>query len=142
VTPLTAYRGFSLKSFPRPKGPEPGGIRRRLIEARWRGDTLVARWNDLHPGRLVPADAPLVQVRRRQGEEWVPVAWDDDHELEVRALGGLGREGFEWEARWRPCRRPPGAAYRVVLLGREGMPEVLGDALADGAPPRCAEDAG
>ena len=140
VARLTAFRGPGLESFPAPRGPGASAIARRFREYRWRGDTLVVRWNDLYPGRLIPADAPVLAIQRQEGGGWLPVTWDDDQEVEVRALRGLGRRGFAWEARWRPCRRPSGATYRVLLLERPGLPALAGDALAAGAEPRCAND--
>lgn len=140
VTPLTAFRGRGLESFPAARGPEAPSITRRFLEHRWRADTLVARWIDLAPGRLVPADAPVLAVERREGDAWVLVTWDDDHELEVRAVRSLRGRGHEWEARWRPCRRPPGGDYRVVLLERPGLPTLAGNALPAGPAPRCEAD--
>jgi neutral ceramidase len=143
VNPLTAYRQQGLEDFPPPRGPGAARIDRRFREVRWRGDTLVARWNDLHPGRLIPADGPLLAIERRSvGGAWEVVTWDDDHELEVRARRSLGALGYEWEARWRPCRRGAGGAYRVVLLPRDTLPRLDGPELADAPPPGCAAEWG
>jgi len=82
-------------------------------------------WRDLHPGRLVPTDGPVLRIERLVGERWDTVAWDDDRELEIRAVRSLGGRGYVWEARWHhPARAGP---FRVVLVARAGLPEVTGD---------------
>ncbi|HYJ79657.1 MAG TPA: neutral/alkaline non-lysosomal ceramidase N-terminal domain-containing protein, partial [Longimicrobiaceae bacterium] len=139
VAPLFAYIGAPLASFPGAgSGPAPGDLRRRFRCAGFSGDTLAARWNDLHPGRLVPADAPVLAIKRAGGDgAWQTVAWDDDHELEVRALRALGSDGYEWEARWLP-RVPAAGTYRVVLLERNGISELSsGDLVPAGSGPGC-----
>src|SRR3989475_1253160 len=89
------------------------------------GDPLVVRWRDLHPGRLVPADGPVLRIERLVGERWDTVAWDDDRELEIRAVRSLGGRGYVWEARWHhPARAGP---FRAVLVARAGLAEVTGD---------------
>ncbi|HEX6748649.1 MAG TPA: neutral/alkaline non-lysosomal ceramidase N-terminal domain-containing protein [Longimicrobium sp.] len=140
VTPLTAFRGEGLESFPDSGGPTESRITRAFREYRWRGDTLVVRWNDVRPGRLIPADAPVLAVERQDGGEWRTVTWDDDNELEVRGVRRLGGRGYEWEARWRPCRRPAGETYRIVLLERPGLPPLTGEGLRSGPVPRCEDD--
>lgn len=140
VNPLTAYRQQGREDFPPPRGPGAARIERRFLEYGWRGDTLVVRWNDLHPGRLIPARAPLLAIERRTGSGWELVTWDDDHELEVRARRSLGAVGFEWEARWRPCRRPPGEVYQVVLLPRDTLPAYPGKELPRSPPDGCAAE--
>lgn len=100
----------------------PLGLRsesvRRQIDVGWRGDILVARWNDHRPGSLNPSDGPVLVVERLVNGRWDATTWDDDHELEVRWM-----EGHSWEARWTPCIRVAGA-YRVVLLERHAQPAV------------------
>jgi hypothetical protein len=140
VTPLTGYRRIPLRSLPKAAGPEAGRISRRFHQAVWRGDTLVVRWNDVAPGRMVFTDTPMLVVERQASRGWIPTTWDDDHEMEVRAVGERGREGFEWEARWRPCRRVGGATYRAVLAARAGFSEVRSDALTSGPAPRCIDE--
>lgn len=126
VVPVEGRPGPAKRVMPRgDAGPEPERIERRataLVEA----GTLVVRWNDLHPGRLVPADGPVLRIEVRSGDRWETVAWDDDPRVEVRALGSAGRRGYRWEARWSPDELPEGAV-RVVLLERPGLPEVSAD---------------
>jgi hypothetical protein len=85
----------------------------------------VVSWIDAYPGRLVPADGPVLRIEREvEPGTWQAVAWDDDPRLEVRAIGAKGKRGYLWEARWRP----DGASgkYRVVLFARTDIPEVTG----------------
>jgi neutral ceramidase len=103
-------------------GPAPQEITRRA-SVEWEGDVLVIRWNDIHPGRLVPADGPVLRIDRQTGAAWLPLVWDDDRSVEVRAIGPAGAAGYRWEARWKPDPAPRDAA-RVVLLPREGLAEV------------------
>jgi hypothetical protein len=82
----------------------------------------VIRWNDLHPGRLIPADGQLLEIERRSGDGWERVSWDDDSQLEVRAIGRAWSRGYGWEARWATSYR--GEIYRVRLLPHQGLPAV------------------
>ena len=85
----------------------------------------MVRWRDLHPGRLVPADGPVLRIEHLVGERGDTVAWDGDRELEVRAVRSLGDRGYVWEARWHhPTHAGP---FRVVLVARAGLAEVTGD---------------
>jgi neutral ceramidase len=138
VAPLTGYRFLPLRSLPKPAGPQAGQITRRLYEASWRGDTLVVRWNDVAPGRMVFTDTPMVVMELQGPGGWR--TWDDDHEMEVRALRSRGPDGFEWEARWRPCRRVGGVTYRVILPARAGFPEVRSDEVSGGPAPGCIDE--
>ena len=126
VDSLTAYPGMSRTIMPRrTTGPSPERITRAVLSQTCAGDTLVARWRDLYPGRLVPADGPVLRIERLVGERWEVAAWDGDRELEVRALRSLGGRGYLWEARWH---HPPAAGpFRVVLVARPGLPEVTGE---------------
>ena len=126
VDSITAYPGKSHVILPRrTAGPPPERVTRAVVGQACAGDTLVVRWRDLHPGRLVPADGPLLRIERLVGERWDTVVWDDDRELEIRAVHSLGGQGYVWEARWHhPARAGP---YRVVLVARPGLAEVTGD---------------
>src|SRR5207247_1489693 len=100
VDSLVAYPGTSLTILPRrTAGPPPERITRVVLSQACAGDTVVVRWRDLHPGRLVPADGPVLRIERLAGERWDVVAWDDDRELEIRAVRSLGGRGYVWEAR-------------------------------------------
>ena len=126
VDSMSAYPGESQAILPRrTAGPPPERVTRVVLSQACAGDTLVVRWRDLYPGRLVPADGPVLRIERLIGERWDAVAWDDDRELEIRAVRSLGDRGYVWEARWHhPGRAGP---YRVVLVARAGLAEVTGD---------------
>ena len=122
VPPLPAHPPRPRRLTERASGP--AAVERRFTELRWEGDSLlVARWNDVRPGRFVPADGPVLAIYRQVGSDSVLVTWDDDNELEVRTLHRLGRRGQLWEARWMPCRLKAGT-YLVRLLARSGMDRV------------------
>ena len=126
VDSISAYPGKSQAILPRrTAGPLPERVTRAVLSETCAGDTLVVRWRDLHPGRLVPADGPVLRIERLVGERWDTVAWDDDRELEIRAVRSLGGRGYVWEARWHhPARAGP---FRAVLVARAGLAEVTGD---------------
>jgi len=126
VDSIAAYPGKSQAILPRrTAGPPAERVTRVVLSQACAGDTLVVRWRDLYPGRLVPADGPVLRIERLFGERWDAVAWDGDRELEIRAVRSLGDRGYVWEARWRqPARAGP---FRVVLVARAGLAEVTGD---------------
>lgn len=108
-------------------GPSPVVLQRRVVGARWVNDSvLVVRWIDLAPGRLVPADGPVLAIERRDAAGWSFVTSDDDHQVEVRHLCAADHGAAEWEARWMPSPRPAGD-YRVVLLPRAELPAVTAE---------------
>lgn len=117
VRPVTMYRGPERDIFP-PQDAGPAAHRiTRSATASWQGDTLYVRWNDLHPGRLIPADGPLLRIERLTGSAWKAVSWDDDPQLEIWAIEEAGDLGYRWEARWSPPVPTPGR-YRAVLVRR------------------------
>ncbi len=124
---LVVYPGKPKSIFPgAAAGPPAQRMQRRLEEPRCRGDTLMVRWIDAYPGRLIPADGPIVRIERRSAEgSWVPIVWDDDPKLEVRALRPRGDQGYQWEARWTP-RSVRSGPIRPVLVERPGFPETTG----------------
>ncbi len=126
VDSLSAYPGESRAILPRrTAGPPPERVTRVVLSQSCAGDTLVVRWRDLHPGRLVPADGPVLRIEHLVGERGDTVAWDGDRELEIRAVRSLGDRGYVWEARWHhPTHAGP---FRVVLVARAGLAEVTGD---------------
>ena len=123
VPPVEGRPGPEKRIMPRGDAGPPAGRIVRKVAAGIEAGALVVRWNDLHPGRLVPADGPVLRIDERVGGEWRIRAWDDDPRVEVRALRRAGRDGYRWEARWWPDELPEGLV-RVVLLAREGLPEV------------------
>jgi len=126
VDSIAAFPGKSQAILPRrTAGPPPERVTRGVLSQTCARDTLVVRWRDLHPGRLVPADGPVLRIERLVGERWDTVAEDGDRELEIRAVRSLGDRGYVWEARWHhPARDGP---FRVVLLARAGLVEVTGE---------------
>lgn len=129
VDSLTAYPGASVTILPRrTAGPGPDRVERVVVGQACAGDTLVVRWRDLYPGRLVPADGPVLRIERLSGERWEVAAWDGDRELEIRAARARGARGYEWEARWHHAARA--GSLRVVLVARPGLAEVTGDPVA------------
>src|SRR3989441_184973 len=129
VDSIAAYPGESRAILPRrTAGPPPERVTRVVLSQACAGDTLVVRWRDLHPGRLVPADGPVLRIERLVGERWDTVTWDDDRELEIRAVRSLGDRGYVWEARWHHSARA--GPFRVVLVARAGLAEVTGDRVA------------
>lgn len=135
VPPITLLPWGTRRVFAPPDaGPPPDRIR-RTVAAGWEGDTLVIRWNDVHPGRLVPADGPILRIDRRIRTGWARLTWDDDRALEVWAIEAAGGDGYRWEARWSPLELPV-AETRVVLMERPGLPEAVSTAIPPpgGAP--------
>lgn len=126
VDSIVAYHGKPKRIFARPTaGPPLERITRMFDDTRCRGDTLVVRWIDAYPGRLVPADGPVLRIdRETEAGDWQPDVWDDDPRLEVRALRSRGRRGYLWEARWSGVGTS--GRYRPVLFAREGLREVTG----------------
>lgn len=124
---LVVYPGKPKSIFPSSTaGPPAQRIQRRFEEPRCRGDTLMVGWIDAYPGRLIPADGPIVRIERRSAEgTWQPVVWDDDPNLEVRALRPRGDQGYLWAARWTP-KSAAGGPIRAVLVERPGFAETTG----------------
>jgi len=118
VASVTAYPGGGAVIMPRPR-PLALGFRRDTVLLGCRGDVLVARWRDLPPGTLVPADGQLLEIERDSAGRWVPAGWDDEPETEVRAIGSRGRSAWIWEVR---RSRTPAGSYRVRWLERGGVP--------------------
>jgi neutral ceramidase len=127
VGELLAYPG-ARRSYLRSRdaGPTPETITRRVESLVCTAGGLSATWLDLYPGRLVPADGQLLEIR----VDGRPVAWDDHTRVEVRAKRSRGARGYLWEVRWTPDDRP-GVGPELVLLSRPGLPEIR--ATCDGA---------
>lgn len=100
-------------------GPSPEQIDRSVLSMECRPDTVTVRWLDAWPGRLVPADGPVLEFAVRAPAGWTTVTWDDDPTVEVRALRPGRTPGYVWEARWTPgALHPP---FRFTALARTGF---------------------
>ncbi|HEY0306274.1 MAG TPA: neutral/alkaline non-lysosomal ceramidase N-terminal domain-containing protein, partial [Longimicrobiales bacterium] len=96
------------------EGPET--VARCFTRPNMIGNTMVFRFRDWYPGRLLRAAYPLLQVETRGSGDWRPLTWDDDPQLEIRAIRKDGRRGHWWEVRWTPDQLP--AQWRVLLTRR------------------------
>lgn len=127
VDEIVAYSGRPRSVFPSSEsGPTPERIERRIVESSCRGGTAVVRWLDTYPGRLLPADGPLLRVEQETSGGWEPYLWDDHSSLEIRALKPRGSRGYLWEMRWVAEVGLTGT-YRVVLEPRDGLAALRGD---------------
>jgi neutral ceramidase len=125
VEALTAYPGEPISVLPDSgAGPPVRQVKREFLALSCSGDTVVARWRDVYPGRLVPADEWVVQIERNSGGGWEAVVRDDDPYLEVRGLGPAKGRGYLWELRWDAHGLLTGQV-RVVLLPRSLLPTVI-----------------
>ena len=106
--------------------PIPAGFRREVFDMACGGNEVRVRWTDLRPGTLIPADASIVQIEREVAGQWAFLADDASPEVQVRAVEERG-DGYVWEARWVP-RSVPAGGYRLRLLPRQGLAEVVGAA--------------
>jgi neutral ceramidase len=117
VDSVTMYPGASARIFPAPtEWPNPLP-RHGEPKATCEGDTLVVRWRDARPGTLQPADSALLEIQD-SASGWGHVAWDDDPQVEVRAVREY-RKGADWEMRWATSGR---STWRVQLLPRRDRP--------------------
>ncbi len=124
LEPITAYAGRVREILPpSDAGPEPERIQRVFVDLACDGKATVARWVDTYPGRLIPADGPILRIDRGSPAAWSPLTWDDDSHLEIRAIKAMGKRGYLWEARWNPPVRFEGSV-RFVLLARSGLAEL------------------
>ncbi len=126
VPELTFFRLGDAHVLPPPHaGPAPEALGPRRLTAAWEGDALVARWTDLHPGRLVPADGPVIAFRYRDDAGSPVVVWDDDPRVEVWQRGPGGHGAWLWEARWTLIGQArPAGPVQVVLAERPGLDPV------------------
>ena len=104
--------------------PIPAEFRREVFDMACGAKEVRVRWTDLRPGTLIPADAPIVQIERESAGQWSFLADDANPEVQVQAIEERG-EGYVWEARWVP-RSVPAGSYRLRLLARQGLVEVVG----------------
>jgi len=120
-----AFRTGGTTHFWAPR-PIPVGFAREVLDGVCGPKEVRIRWTDLRPGTLIPADAPIVQFERESAGRWESFADDADPEVQVRAVEQRG-DGYLWEARWVPVSVPAGN-YRLRLLARQGLAEVVGSA--------------
>ena len=107
-----------------PPRPIPVGFRREVLDVACGSDAVRVRWTDLRPGTLIPADGPIVQIERESAGRWNLLADDASPEVQVLAIEARG-ESYVWEARWVRTSVPAGG-YRLRLLPRQGLPEMVG----------------
>lgn len=115
-------RGGKVRLFPSPRA---GAVPRDRPITLWRcaPGGVVASWLDARPGRLLPADGPVVVVEEeRSAGQWMPVAWDDGA-VEVSELGELAGGISEWQALWRAPALD--GRYRLRLPARPGIAEEI-----------------
>jgi neutral ceramidase len=132
LLPILADPGPTASYFRRPaSGPPPAKGLRRIRAIRCEGNVVVLTWRDASPGLLAPSSGQVleIQTRRDADSPWGHAAWDDQSEVEVRALGPTSG-GYLWQVRWHA---PPVSAgmLRLVLAGRPaaGLPEVVSEPL-------------
>lgn len=119
VYELMANPGDTVSVMPgRDAGPAPDRIRRSVLLMECAGDTVRVRWVDAWPGRLFPADTMVVLFSTSSGS----IAWDDDHRVEIRAIGPRRGSGFVWEARLSDSQNLP-RPISFTALSRPGFPE-------------------
>ena len=120
-----AFHAESPTHFWAPR-PIPAGFRREILDGVCGPEEVRIRWTDLRPGTLIPADAPILQIERESAGQWDLLVDDANPEVQVRAVQERG-DGYLWEARWAPGSVPAGN-YRLRLLARQGLAEVMGSA--------------
>ncbi len=123
VNTAQAFHAESPSHFWAPR-PIPAEFPREVLDGVCSAEEVRIRWADLRPGTLVPADAPIVQIERESAGQWEFLADDANPEVQVQAVEESGA-GYLWEARWVP-RSVPTGGYRLRLLSRQGLPEVVG----------------
>jgi hypothetical protein len=87
----------------------------------------ILRWIDARPGALFPADAQILAIEEERNEGWIPIAWDDHTDVEIRVVTELRRGRSLWEARWLAAARD--GRFRFVLTAREGIPRLASPVL-------------
>ncbi|MCZ6915835.1 MAG: neutral/alkaline non-lysosomal ceramidase N-terminal domain-containing protein [Gemmatimonadetes bacterium] len=146
---IVALPGPERSFFPRrDRGPDPAAIPRRVMALtcgpislppgdpkdptapRVTAYQFRARWVDAYPGTLAPSEGQVIEIQRRTGDVFQPVAWDDgfaatsvadaDRTVAVRAVGP-GAGAFIWEVVWISHTIEPGHVLRLVLQERTGV---------------------
>lgn len=142
--PVTTTLGGE-RSFFRPAnaGPDPAGIRRRVTRLICSDASIIGRWIDAHPGRLLPARDSILSIERAHPDgRWSRVARDGHIDVTVRAVRDRGGDGYEWEVRWTPSARDPSDGrwraarvapgdYRIVFFARSAATTNPGSTLPE-----------
>jgi neutral ceramidase len=123
VDAALAYRTEISTHFWAPR-PIPVGFTREVLGRVCGPEEVRIRWTDLRPGTLIPAAAPIVHIERESAGQWSLLADDADPEVQLQAVEPRG-DGYVWETRWVP-RSVPAGNYRLRLLARQGLAEVVG----------------
>jgi neutral ceramidase len=133
VGPITAYPGKASHILPRKTAtPKLIGDRVMRSPACLPGGELRVTWLDEPPGRLAPAEGQVLEILEQQGADWVPVAWDDQDDVVVRAVKRVKNKGFEWSVTLSR-KGPEGSSLRLRLLPGHGQPEYVSESF-----PGCA----
>jgi neutral ceramidase len=122
VDSAMAYSRDAVSHF-WPARPIPPGFEREVVDLRCAGGEVMARWTDLRPGTLAPAEAEIVELEVERDGKWELHSVDDDPEIQVRAIEARN-EGYLWEVRWVP-RSVPTGGYRFRMLARQGLGELV-----------------
>jgi hypothetical protein len=135
VGPITAYPGRASAILPRNTAtPKLIGGRVMRTHACLPGGELQVTWLDEPPGRLAPSEGQVLEIVEQQGAAWVPVAWDDQDDVVVRAVKHVKNKGFEWSV--TVSRRGlEGKGLYLRLLPGHGQPKYLSESFAGCAGP-------
>ena len=137
VGPITAYPGKASAILPRNTAtPKLIGGRVVRTHACLPGGELRVTWLDEPPGRLAPSEGQVLEIVEQQGAAWVPVAWDDQDDVVVRAVKRVKHQGFEWSV--SVSRKGlGGSVLRLRLVPGHGQPEYLSESFPGcPGPPR------
>jgi neutral ceramidase len=121
VETLSGKPGAQRSIFPEVRGPEPEDL--AITFRGCSSDTMIVRWFDVAPGRMLPFEGPIVILERSSPDEDTIRTWDDDRYVELRALENHGGRGYVWEVRWTP----PGdirGDYSITFPRRPGRTAV------------------
>jgi neutral ceramidase len=113
------FPGPPVAIMPRRREP-PATLSRTVESVRCEQGVAILRWIDARPGALFPADAQILAIEEERNEGWIPIAWDDHTDVEIRVVTELRRGRSLWEARWLAAARD--GRFRFVLTAREGIP--------------------
>ncbi len=117
VGPLVAFPGRPSAVMARPTdGPPLVGSPIIVGHRCVRPALLEVTWVDEPPGRLIPADGQLLAIDEQGPQGWREIAWDDQTDVTVAAVGPVKGEGFLW--RVTLARATAGPALRLRILPR------------------------
>lgn len=127
VGPITAYPGKASAILPRNTAtPKLIGGRVMRSHACLPGGELRVTWLDEPPGRLVPSEGQVLEIVEQQGAARVPVAWDDQDDVVVRAVKRVKHQGFEWSVTVSRSGLEGKDLYLRLLSGH-GQPEYVSE---------------